>query len=716
MSTNSKITESNIHLLEDFPTPAYQQWREVAEKTLNGANLDENLVSDTYEGIRLQPLYRLEDIKKYPFLSTLPGNFPYLRGTNEIGNQHEPWKVSQELTYSDPEEFNQAVRNDLEKGQTMLHLVLDEKRWIDPLDQEKVNSRGVIIASLQDIHKAFKDINTEEVPIYIEPGISGFPFFATFMAHIIQQNQSPKRVRGCIGIDPIGQLVQKGDLPFSINQAYNMMAEITKWSMKHSPELKTIVVKTHPYHNAGGNAVQELAFAIATGLEYLRTMENHQISIDDVAMRIGFSFSIGSNLFMEIAKFRAARMLWARIVKELGGNDTSQKMFIHARTCVWTKTIHDPYVNILRGTIEAFGGIIGGVNSLHVSPFDEAIGPPNEFSRRIARNTQLILENEANLSKVTDPAGGSWYIETLTYSLAEKAWELFQQIENLGGMYNSLIDGFPQETVAATAEDRMNKIKSRNEKIVGTNIFPNLDENPWGTDVNIEQVQTRGKNDELNNINHLNSNVESALLQDLLEKFTKNNSIENAIQAVKAGVTMDELLQAMCVTTNMNPSVRRFNFHRAAEPFESLREHAEKYKHKIGYLPKVFVAKIGPVSTYKHHADFVTEFLKVGGFQVSQHEEYQSNSEALHAFQSSKSNIVVILCKEEKFPEVVPSLAKRLKQCKSDVTILLAGYPPTDDRERYMKEGVDDFIHSKINFYEKLVTLQIKGGIRECTK
>jgi methylmalonyl-CoA mutase len=166
----------------------------------------------------------------------------------------------------------------------------------------------------------------------------------------------------------------------------------------------------------------------------------------------------------------------------------------------------------------------------------------------------------------------------------------------------------------------------------------------------------------------------------------------------------------------MNPSIRPFSFHRAAEPFESLREHAEKYKHKIGYLPKVFVANIGPVSTYKHHADFVTEFLKVGGFQVSQHEEYQSNSEALHAFQSSKSNIVVILCKDEKFPEVVPSLAKRLKQCKSDVTILLAGYPPTDDRERYMKEGVDDFIHSKINFYEKLVTLQIKGGIRECTK
>jgi methylmalonyl-CoA mutase len=716
VTIDSKVTESKTQLFEEFPRPTFQQWREVAEVSLKGAKLEENVVTDTYEGIRLQPLYSREDIEKYPFLSTLPGDFPYLRGTNEIGNQHEPWKVSQELAYSDPEEFNQAVRNDLEKGQTMLHLVLDEKRWIEPLDQEKVNSRGVSIASLQDIHKAFKNINMEEVPIYIEPGISGFPFFATFMAYIIKQNQCPNSVRGCIGIDPIGQLVQKGDLPYSINQAYNMMAEITRWSMKHSPELKTIEVQTHPYHNAGGNAVQELAFAIATGLEYLRTLGNHHISIDDAAKRIAFSFSIGSNLFMEIAKFRAARMLWARIVKELGGNDTSQKMFIHARTSAWTKTIHDPYVNILRGTIEAFGGIIGGVNSLHVSPFDEAIGRPNEFSGRIARNTQMILENEANLSKVTDPAGGSWYIETLTYTLAEKAWELFQQIENIGGMYNSLIEGFPQETVAGTAEERMNNIKSRKEKIVGTNIYPNLDENPLGSYVNIEQIQTPVKNNEPNTINHLNFTVESVLLQDSYKKFTENNSLENAIKAAEAGVTIDELLQAMCSTTIMNPSVRPFSFHRAAEPFESLREHAEKYKRKNGHPPEVFILSFGPVSTYKHHSDFVTEFLKVGGFHITQHEEYQSISEAIYAFQSSKSNIVVILCKDERFPEVVPFLANRLKQCKSDATILLAGYPSTDDRERYMKEGVDDFIHSNSNYYEKLVNLQIKGGIRECTK
>lgn len=710
------MIESKINLFEDFPTPTFQKWREVAEVTLKGAKFEENLVTDTYEGIRLQPMYRQEDIEKYPFLPTLPGEFPYLRGTNEIGNQDEPWKVFQELAYSDLEEFNQAVRNDLEKGQTMLHLVVDEKRWIDPFGQEKVNSRGVSIASLQDIHKAFQKINLEEVPIYIETGISGFPFFATFMAYIIQQNQCPNRVRGSIGIDPIGQLVQKGDLPYPINQAYKMMAEITRWSMKHSPDLKTIVVQTNPYHNAGGNAVQELAFAIATGLEYLRAMENHHLSIDDAAMRIAFSFSIGSNFFMEIAKFRAARMLWARIVKELGGNDTSQKMVIHARTSATTKTIHDPYVNILRGTIEAFGGIIGGVNSLHVSPYDEAISTPNEFSRRIARNTQLILENEAHLSKVTDPAGGSWYIETLTYILAEKAWELFQQIEKIGGMYNSLIKGFPQETVAGTADERMNNIRSRKEKIVGTNIYPNVDENPLGSHVNVEQVKTPVKNDELNTFNPLNSKVDFVLLQDSLKNFTDNNSLENAIKAAKAGVTIDEFLQAMCSTKNMNPSVRPLSFHRAAEPFESFRELAEEYKLKMGHLPEVFVASFGPVSNYKHQAEFVTEFLKVGGFHVSHYEEYQSISAALHDFQSSKSKIVVILCKEEKFPEVVPSLTKSMKQCKSDVTILLSGYPSADDRELYMIAGVDDFIHSNINYYEKLVTLQIKGGIRECTK
>ncbi|MFD0828056.1 methylmalonyl-CoA mutase family protein [Neobacillus sp. M.A.Huq-85] len=708
MNVKSEIPKIKQHLFDDFPTPTFQQWREVAEKTLKGATIEEKLVTDTYEGVALQPLYRKEDIEKYPYLSTMPGDFPYLRGTHESGFQQEPWKVCQEIAYSNPEEFNLAAQNDLEKGLTMLHLVLNETRWSDPAialpDQKKVNLSGVSMDSLQDFQQAFQGINLEEVPIFIETGISGFPFFASFIAYLQQQNQDFNRIRGCIGMDPIGQLVQKGVLPYPINQAFEMMSEMTRWSLNHSPELKTIVVQAHPYHDAGGNAVQELAFAIATGLQYLRNLKNHDISIDDVAQRIFFSFSIGSNFFMEIAKFRAARLLWAKIVKELGGNENSQKMFIQGRTSARTKTIHDPYVNILRGTTEAFAGVIGGVNSLHVSTFDEAIGLPDEFSRRIARNTHMILDKEANLSKVTDPAGGSWYIETLTYTLAEKSWELFQQIEELGGMYNALLEGFPQDIVSKTADVRMENIKSRKDKIIGTNIYPNLNEK-------IESHDSISASNDKVNYNY--STVDYFYIKDEIQDFINNHTMENAIKAASAGASIDDLFQVICISIEQTPSVCPVRIHRGAEPFESLREDAKEYKKRTGHHPLVFVANIGSVSNYKSWADFVTEFFEVGGFHVILQESYQTITETVDQFRSSNSGIVVIVGKNEDYLELVPSLVRSIKEYKKETVVVLAGNPSEKDTALYIEAGVDDFIHPNVNAYEKLVDLQKKGGIRE---
>ncbi|MBI0575873.1 acyl-CoA mutase large subunit family protein [Neobacillus cucumis] len=701
MNVKSEIPKAKQHLFDDFSTPTFQQWREVAEKTLKGATIEEKLVTDTYEGIALQPLYRKEDIENKPYLSTVPGDFPYLRGTHESGFQQEPWKVCQEIAYSNPEEFNLAARNDLEKGLTMLHVILDETRWSDP-DHKKINLSGVSIDSLQDFQQAFQGMNLEEVPIFIENGISGFPFFASFIAYLQQQNQDFNRIRGCIGMDPIGQLVQKGVLPYSLNQAFEMMSEMTKWSLNNSPELKTIVVQAHPYHDAGGNAVQELAFAIATGLQYLRNLKNHEISIDDIAQRIAFSFSIGSNFFMEIAKFRAARMLWAKIVMELGGNANSQKMFIHGRTSARTKTIHDPYVNILRGTAEAFAGIIGGVNSLHVSTFDEANGLSDEFSRRIARNTHMILDKEANLSKVTDPAGGSWYIETLTYTLAEKSWELFQQIEELGGMYKALLEGFPQDTVSKTAEIRIENIKSRKDKIIGTNIYPNLNEKMESRD------SISARNDE---VNYSYSNVDYFYIKDEIQDFINNQTMENAIKAASAGASIDDLLQVICFSIEQTPSVCPVRIHRDAEPFESLRKNAKEYKKKTGHHPLVFVANIGSGSDYNSRADFVTEFFEVGGFQVNQHESSQTITDAVDEFRISNAGIVVIVGNNEDYLECVPSFVRSIKEFKRKTVVLLAGDPSEKDTAIYMEAGVDDFIHPNISTYEKLVDLQKKVGI-----
>ncbi|MGG1675000.1 acyl-CoA mutase large subunit family protein [Neobacillus sp. NRS-1170] len=560
-------------LFQEFPTPTFQQWREAVEKTLKGASIEEKLVTNTYEGIPLQPIYRHNDTENIPYLSTMPGQFPFVRGTTAEGDLEKPWDVCQQLAFSTPQEFNKAARHDLEKGQTMLHMVSDDKRWFElESDQNTSFDKGVSLSTLQDFQKAFQDINLEEVPVFIEAGLIGLPFYASFMAYLQKQHQDPKKLRGCIGMDPLGQLVTRGSLPYSINQAYEMMSEITKWSKQFVPHVQTIIVDARPYHEAGGNAVQELAFAIAGGLEYLRNLENYQISVDDAAQRMRFSFSIGSNFFMEIAKFRAARMVWARIVKELGGNETSQKMSIHARTSAWTKTIQAPYINILRGTIEAFGGIIGGVNSLSVSPFDEPNGASDEFSRRIARNTQLILEKEAHLGKVVDPAGGSWYIESLTFSLAEKAWALFQKVEEMGGLYNALQAGFPQEMVAKTADEKMENIKQTKHKFVGVNIYPELSERSIGSRLLNQQHNPDHHSSTLESAkpdtDQLNSLVDSLFTKEALQDFIANNSLENAILAAETGASIEDLMEVIQLPVSITPFVRKLRIHRGAELFE----------------------------------------------------------------------------------------------------------------------------------------------------
>ena len=382
-----ELNEEN-QLFSEFPVPTYQEWRKAVEKSLKGASFEEKLVSKNYEGISLQPMYRQEDIEGLSHLSSLPGAVPYVRGTRALGYQEKPWEVSQELVYSTPKEFNEAAKNDLQRGQTMLNLVLDQASALgqDP-DQalpENVGRGGVSISSLKDFNQALEGIDLEQTPLLIQAGCAGLPVYSMLVTHAGQAGLNISKLRGCVGMDPLGTLAKEGTIPFSLKKAYDFMASFTFWAKDETPELQTILVQGDPFHNAGGNAVQELAFALASGVEYVRGMQERGLSIEEIAPRMLFSFSIGSNFFMEIAKLRAGRLLWSKIIDAFGGNEEAQKMTIHARTSSWTKTVYDPYVNMLRGTAEAFAAIIAGVDSLHVSPFDEAVRPADEFSRRIA--------------------------------------------------------------------------------------------------------------------------------------------------------------------------------------------------------------------------------------------------------------------------------------------------------------------------------------------
>lgn len=721
-------------LFREFAKPSYEEWKARAEKLLNGAAFEQKLVTGTYEGISLQPLYQEEDMKDLPHIANIPGQAPYVRGTRENGYAMQPWEVCQELAYETPEAFNQAARYDVKRGQTMLNLALDTASVsgmdADQAEPWQVGHGGVSLSTLEDVEQAFKGIDLGKIPLLVQAGSVGLAAVALVAAHMEKQGQDLAQLRGCIGADPLGELVKIGTLPVSMDTAYDSLAQTTRWAKTNAPQLQTILVNENVYHDGGASAAEELAFAIATGVEYLRELDARDVDIDDAAVRMRFSFSIGSHFFMEIAKLRAARMLWANVVEAFGGSEEARQMTIHTRTSARTKTVHDPYVNMLRSTTEAFAGIIGGTDSLHVSPFDEAIRPADEFSRRIARNTQLILQNEAHLTKVADPAGGSWYIESLTDELAEKAWALFQQIEACGGMFRALQDELPQTKVAEVAAKRQANINRRKDKMVGTNSYPNLQETTVPA-LTAEQIAAM-QDERRSAVAKHRAAVDQAKLPKKLDVVRQamahvstcrevcakpdgsNNSalvVEAAITAVLAGATLGDLIRGPFATEDERPDIQPIQIQRDAASFEELRANAERYKQKNGAYPGVFLAKLGAVLQYKARADFAAGFVEAGGFQTLESPGFTTVEEAAQAVMAADACLTVICSHDELYPEMVPVLAKRIKEANPQITVWLAGRPTPEQAAIYKQAGVDDFIYMGANCADMLAHLSRQKGI-----
>jgi len=449
--------------------------------------------------------------------------------------------------------------------------------------------------------------------------------------------------------DPLGELVTHGSLPQSLEAAFEEMAGRSRSAIPAAPGLHAVRICGHVYSDAGGNAVQELAFALATGVEYLRQLEARGIGVNRAAPCFGFAFSIGADFFMAVAKFRAARMLWSRIISASGGEAQAQKMRIHARTSLWNRSALDPYVNILRGATEAFAAVAGGCDSIQVGAFDEVIRPSSDLSRRIARNTQIILREECHFDHVIDPAGGSYYVETLTSQMARKAWALFQEIEKLGGMARAIMDGFPQREVGAVAASKAESIAQRRLSLIGVNVYANPREKP----------------------------------------------LEGAVES------------GDCIAGTSDSAVRAVPLppRRAAEPFEKMRAAVA-----AAGPPKVFLASMGPLRQHKARADFAASFFDAGGFDVIGARGFQSVEEAADAARQSDARVFVICSTDETYPEIVPALAGKIKAKHPDSVIVLAGFPK-DQVEGYKAAGVDEFIHIRSNCYETLRGISRKIGV-----
>ncbi len=685
--------------LTEFPPADLDAWRDAAAASNNGKPFDK-LTTPTYERITLQPLYSPEDTAGLAFVNTLPGHAPYLRGTTAAGYLAQPWAIAQELGYPTPSLFNQALLDDLARGQTAVNILLDAPtragRDPDQAQPGEVGRGGLSLATVSDVTVTIGSVDLAQTPITIRAGTVALPLLALFVAHVRRQGRPSADLHGWLEDDPLGVLAHEGTLPLSISRALDEMAQLTRWSADHAPRLGTIAVHTYPYHNAGANAVQELAVALATAVFYLRELIERGIDVPTAAPRIRFDLAVGPQFFMEIAKLRAARLLWSQVVAAFGGDAAAQRMNLHARTGRTHKTLTDPHVNMLRVTTEALAAALGGVDSLHVSPYDEPAGPADGFSRRIARNVQIILQDEVHLTKLIDPAGGTWAVEALVNDLAHRAWDLFQQIEAAGGMWAALQGGFIQNEIADVRVHRDANLATRKDVLVGTNQFTNPAEQPLPPDPTDYEAVYRERAAQLAHYRSHDDDPSAhvAALQRLgaMLDAPPDGMVESAVSAALMGATLNEITRTLRVNDHDRPIITPLPQGRLAEPYEALRDEATAFAATTGHPPQVFLANMGPLRQHKARADFAQGFFEVGGFNIINPPGFAGWEEAAGAALAANAEAVVICSTDETYPELVPPLAEAIKGASPQTAVLVAGRPG-EMEAAFRDAGVDQFIY-----------------------
>jgi methylmalonyl-CoA mutase len=448
-------------LLAEFDRPTLAQWQAEVERLLRGAPFAKKMFTRTLEGLTVGSMATAADLPDTGWAATGPGQSPWLRGADRDNS----WLVAQEIPAAGATEFNRALRHDLERGQDAVNLVL-----------EGAGPRGVRIAHAADLGAALAGVDLTATPVLIQSGAEHLRLAEDLLALCSDLGQDASALVGRIGCDPVAGRATEGELPVPAAELYDQLAALSRRLADQAPGLRTVPVFEDPWHDGGADGALSLALTLAAAVGALREMESRNLQLENAAKQVHFNLCIGSDFFLEISRLRALRVLWARVLEACGVDPTVAPPVIHARTSRRTGTVLDPHVNMLRATTQAMSAVLGGVESLHVAPFDETTAPADEFSRRIARNVQLILRHECHLDHVVDPAGGSWFVEKLTAEVAARTWERFQQIEKAGGVMAALDTGVAQRWVADAADARAARMATRDEVQVGTNQYP--DPNP----------------------------------------------------------------------------------------------------------------------------------------------------------------------------------------------------------------------------------------------
>lgn len=618
------MAENKLHFLDDFPAISTQEWMDKITADLKGADFNKKLVWRTTEGFNVMPFYRAENLEGLQTADSAPGEFPFVRG-NKGDNS---WLVRQNICSSDAAAANAKAKDLLTKGVTSIGFKLDKHELSE-----------AYLATLLD------GIDATEVELNFKVCIRKCPTLASLLvAYFKASGADLSSLKLSIECDPISRMLVKGrDLTSDF--ITEILSE-TVGAAKEITSLKVIAVNAENLANSGAYCSQELGYALAWGAQYLTLLTDAGLSADEVAARMKFNFGVGGNYFMEIAKFRAARLLWAKVVEAYGIKDKNNaKMSIHATTSTFNMTIFDAYVNMLRTQTEAMSAAIAGVDSMTVLPFDMAYKASDDFSERIARNQQLLLKEESHFDKVVDPSAGSYYIENLTSMLADEAWKIFLDIDAKGGFYKAVIDGAVQDVMEATSKKRMNDVATRREVYVGTNQFPNFTEKT-------------------------------------------GDKIENTSCGCKCGCADEKPAGIKTLPKN-----------RAASEFEALRLETEK----SGKTPKVFMLTIGNLAMRLARSQFSCNFFACAGYQVIDNIGFDTVEAGVEAAQKAGADVVVLCSSDDEYAEYAPAAFNAVAGRQ---LFVVAGAPAC--MEDLQKQGIENFIHVKVNVLETLKSFNSK--------
>lgn len=699
--------------LDEFIPPTPEEWKEACIQLLKGAPFDKKMYTPTYEGITFSPIYTFADTNDILPKTSFPGMDDFLRGSRPNGYIEAPWGIAQACDLTLPQENNELLKHEIDKGSTVYNIKLDEATINGECAccAEKPGENGCSISTIDDVNTLIDGLKLDKYPVHIYTGASAIPFLSLLAGALkASGKEGSDMLRGVVGANPIGELVAKGKLSQSQEKLMDEAASAGRWAQNHAPKLRTLFVSGEVFSNGGANDVQEIAYSLAIATSYMRGLMERGYTADEAASQIQFGFSMGANFFMQIAKLRAVRPLWAQIVEAFGGGSEAQKMHIHARPSYFFKTVYDPYVNMLRNTTEIFSAVVGGIDTFESAPFDEPIRKGDEFSRRIARNLQIMLQREFGLLQPIDPAGGSWAVETLTKQMKEKIWSEFQTIEGKGGILSALKEGYPQAEINKILEDRFKKLEQRRDRIVGSNMYPNMTEvllDPRPEDFEALKKERKAS------IEAYLSDIDTQFKEEALGEIKGAvRKLGAGIKAASAGATIAEIRQALDDSTELE-EITSIGKHRWSERYEALRMTTEEYKKKTGDNVKIFLANMGPIPQHKARADFTTGFLQVGAFEVLGNNGFKTADEAAQAAKESGADAVVICSTDATYPEIVPALAPKLHEVLPEATVFLAGAAPKDLEPVYNEAGIDQYISVKANCYQILQFLQKKKGMIE---